>query len=355
MIFLALFFVLALLIGANALYVAAEISAVSVRRSRVHSLAEAGDGKARRLLPIVDDPRALDRYIAASQVGITISSLVLGAWGQSALAPRLAPLVAGLGGWEMAAAHSLSAGVILVGLSVVQMILGELVPKSVALQHPDSSARWTVVPMSWSLRGFRPLIWLFNGSGLAILRLLGLEHGSHRPAHDPHEIELLLASGTESPLPPEERRRLRRALRLSSSQALELMVPRHRVIAVDVAESLEDVGRRMIESRYSRFPVYQGSLDQPLGVLNAKDIAAAQVTGGGDIEKLVRPIALVSPNATADEILVGMRQRHTQQGLVVDSAGRVAGLVTMSDVLVELFGALAEERGRGERGRGAGS
>lgn len=343
---------LLLLIAANALYVAAEFGAVSVRPSRLKTLSEEGSLAAGRLLPHVEDPGALDRYIAACQIGITISSLVLGAYGESQLAPILAPILGDLGGWQEAAAHSLATIIILVTLTGAQMVLGELVPKGVALQYPDRTAISTAVPMSWSLRVFRPLIWLFNGSGLAVLRVLGVQHPEQRHVHNPGEIELLVTERTAGDdLEPEERRRLRRALHLSHRRAGELMSPRHRVVALEESEPIDVVMRKVLDARYSRFPVYRGGLDEPVGTLHAKDLATAHIQGNGELRDLLRPCMTVSTNATADQIVLAMRRKNLQQALVVDSAGRVAGLVTMTDVLGELFGALAEELGVGERPR----
>lgn len=145
------FAVILLLILLNALYVAAEFSAVSVRRSRIQQKAEEGNKLAIRLFPYIEDGHRLDRYIATCQIGITISSLVLGAYGQTALAPVLTPLFQGLGGMQVAAAQSTAAAVILIALTAMQMILGELVPKSLALEFPTPVALFTVIPMQLSL------------------------------------------------------------------------------------------------------------------------------------------------------------------------------------------------------------
>jgi putative hemolysin len=323
---------LALLVGANALYVLGEFSAVSVRRSRVRSLAEEGNARASRLLPHIEEPPALDRYVAACQVGITASSLLLGAFGESQLGPRLAPLLGGL-----------ATIVILIGLTGIQMLFGELVPKGVALQHPDRSALTTVVPVTWSLRLFGPLIRLFNGSAMRLLELLGIRHPEHRHIHSPSEIELLVAErATRGDLEPEERRRLRRALHLSSRRAREIMVPRERVTALEVNQPLSAAMEVVTRSRYSRFPVYRGTLDHPIGTLHARDVAAAQLREGAGLAELLRPHGTVSLDAPSDEVLLAMRRGRLQQVLVLDPEGRVAGLVTMTDVLAELFGVMTE-------------
>ena len=141
--------IITLLILLTALFVAAEFAVVGARRSRLRRLAEDGNALAARVLPVLEDPHALDRYIAASQVGITLSSLILGAYAQASIAPRVAPLIQRMGGLEVETAESTSAVVVLLVLTTLAMIVGELVPKSIALQDPTRTAMWTVVPMQW--------------------------------------------------------------------------------------------------------------------------------------------------------------------------------------------------------------
>lgn len=336
---------LVLLIIANALYVAAEFGAVSAPRGRIRVLAEGGNARARRLLPVLEQPAVLDRYIAACQVGITLSSLLLGAYGEAQLAPPLARLIGDLGGRELALAHSASFVVVLVGLSMAQMVLGELVPKTIALQAPERVALLTEPPVGWSLRVFAPLIWVFNGSGNLLLRVLGIRQTRHRHVHSPGEIDVLLSEGDGTGgLEPEERRRLRRALRLSSRSAREIMVPRHRIVALEVDTTLDAAARITSKAPYTRFPVYRGELDDVVGVLHTKDLVRAQMRGQAvALEQLLRPSIKAPLDATADALLVLLRERRAPHVLVVDAKGRVAGLVTLQDLLVDVFGALADE------------
>jgi putative hemolysin len=331
-----------LLLAANALYVAAEFGAVAARGSRIRVMADEGNARARRLLPVVENPVELDRYIAACQVGITLSSLILGAYGQAQIAPHVGVALEHLGGWGTAAAHSAATIVVLIGLTTIQMVLGELVPKAVALQYPNRTVLATEPPMRVSLRLLAPLIWVFNGSGLALLRLFKVEHAEHRHVHTPAEIDLLLTGGGE--LEPNERRRLRRALWLSRRRAQDLMVPRHRVVAVDIAWSRERITQVLAESPYTRFPVYRGELDQVIGVLHTKDVVLDQVRGTErKLEDILQPAPKVKLESSADEILRRMREQRTQQAAVLDSKGRVAGVVTLRDVLADVFGSVADE------------
>ena len=168
------------------------VPSVGVRRSRLRRLAEDGNALAARLLPVVEDPAELDRYIAVSQIGITLSSLILGAYGQAQLAPVVAPLFTSFGGMDDATALSSAGIVVLLFLTALAVILGELVPKSIALQDPTRTALWTVMPMRWSQRIFSWSIAFLNGSGILLLRALGVPATGHRHVHSPDEIELLI-------------------------------------------------------------------------------------------------------------------------------------------------------------------
>ena len=189
--------VVAVLLIANALYVAAEFGAVGVRRSRVRRLADDGHALARRLLPFVEDPVRLDRYVAASQIGITLSSLILGAYAQSTFAVALAPWLEHALGWPAERASSSALIAVLVALTAIQVVIGELLPKSLALQFPTQVALATVLPMQWSLRAYRPMITLLNGASSALLRLFGGGPSTHRHLHSPQEIALLIAESKD--------------------------------------------------------------------------------------------------------------------------------------------------------------
>lgn len=352
MVVITIVIAVSLLIAVNALYVAGEFAAVTVPRVRIRALADEGHAGARRLQPLVETPKALDRYIAGCQIGITLSSLLLGAYGQRSLAPVLTPAFGDLGGWEQGTAEVVAAAIVLLGLTLAQMVLGELVPKAVALQFPDRTAMVTARPIKWSLRVFAPLIWVFNGSGLAVLRLLGVVAPTERHVHSPAEIDLLLTEAGDDSLEPLERRRLRRALRLSSRRARELMIPRHRIVAIEIATSLGEAARICSEQPYTRFPVYRGDLDSVIGLLHTKDVVRAGARGRPlAIADLLRPVARVPLEASADQILVAMREHRVSQALVVDERGRVAGMVALRDVLSDLFGALADEFKSGPPGR----
>lgn len=338
--------IITLLILLTALYVAAEFAAVGARRSRLRRLAEDGNALAARILPVVEDPRALDRYIAVSQIGITLSSLILGAYGQAAIAPRVAPLLQRLTGLDVEAAASTAAVVVLLALTALAMIVGELVPKSLALQDPTRAALATVLPMQWSQRLFSWSIDLLNGSGIGLMKLFGVPTTTHRHVHSPEEIELLIAESRDGGLlEPEEQIRLHRALRLGLRSARQLMVPRDRLAAIPGGAPFDEVLQLVAASPYSRLPVFRDNLDNVIGILHTKDLVTdfVQGTRRNSVTTLMRPLVRVRDTMPADRLLAFLRERRSHQALVVDEHGAVSGLITLEDVLAELLGGVADE------------
>jgi putative hemolysin len=338
--------IIALLILLTALFVAAEFAAVSARRSRLRRLAEDGSALAARILPVVENPHALDRYIAASQVGITLCSLILGAYAQASIAPRVSPLVERITGLDPETAQSTSAVIVLLLLTTLAMIAGELIPKSLALQNPTRTALWTVVPMQWAERAFAWSIAFLNGSGNLILKLMGVKTTGHRHVHSPEEIELLIAESRDGGLlEPQEQVRLHQALRLGLRTAQQLMVPRSRFAAIDVATPFPEVLRLVATSPYSRLPIYRGTIDEIIGILHTKDVVTSFVSDRRDtsVMTLLRPIAQVHDSIPADHLLAYMRDRRIHQTLVVGENGVVEGMITLEDVVAELLGGVSDE------------
>jgi len=343
---LTLWAVIPALILVNALYVAAEFAAVSVRTSRIQQEAEQGGALARRLLPFLRDAHALDRYIAACQIGITVSSLVLGAYGQATLAEALTPFFARLGGMQTVTAQATAAVVVLVALTALQMVLGELVPKSLALQYPTRLALWTVVPMQWSLWLFSWFIRVLNGSGTLVLRLFGFEQTGHRHIHSPEELELLIAESREGGLlEAEEHQRLRRALRLRLTTVAELMVPRTRIEALGIDTPSDEALAAITASPYTRLPVYRDGIDEIIGFVHAKDVArlTAASPGGLSLRAVVRPVLAVPKHMTAERLQARMREERQQFAIVLDEFGGTAGLVSIEDVLEAVIGDVVDE------------
>jgi CBS domain containing-hemolysin-like protein len=337
----AVWIVSTILVLANAFYVSAEFGAVGVRKSRIHRLSDDGNGLAKRLLPFIETPLSLSRYVAASQMGITVSSLVLGAYAQATIASALVPTLMSLAGFDVTRARSVADITVLLILAVIQAVLGELVPKSLALQFPTEVALATVLPMRWSLRAFRPFIAVINGATRFLLRLVGGEASPQRHLHSPDEIELLIAESHDGGLlESDEQQRLRRALRLGRRSARDLMVPLSRLTMLSVDLGWNDVVSAVVASPFSRIPVFRGERQDIVGTLRVKDLVRRYVTHGPtDLKQLIRPIVRVREDVPADRVATVLREKRVHQCVVVDQTDTPVGLLTIQDVLEALVGA----------------
>lgn len=339
-------FVLLVLTAITALYVAAEFAAVAASKTEIMSLAKQGNRRAERLLVVLQDGSELDRYIAACQIGITLTSLIAGAFAQATIAMELIPILQQRFELTAAVARSSSVVGILIGLTAVQVVLAELVPKSVALQFPERTALWTFLPTSWSVTLYSGFIRLLNGSGFIILKPFGVEPGGHQHVHSKAEIELLLAESHKGgEITPEAHQRLRRGLRLSTRTVRQLMVPRSEIAAIEASTPPEEILKRIIESPYSRLPVYEGSLDQIVGTVSSKDLVSLYAESGEipTLEKLLRPIPFVPELLRADRLIEFLQEQRTTKAIVVNEFGGVQGMVSIEDVLAELLGDVGDE------------
>lgn len=339
------------MIGVNALYVSAEFATVSARKSSVQQLAAEGNKTAKALLPILEDGQKLDRYVAACQIGITVSSIVLGAFGQASLSLKFTPFVETWGGLSAEVAFSVTTVVVLIVLTTFQMIFGELVPKSISLQHSTKVALLTYVPMRWSIAFFSWFIVVLNGSGVALLKLFGVQQSAHRHIHSPEELEYLIAESRDGgALKPDEHERLKKALTLSSRKAVEIMVPRLNIVALNLESSSEQIMQTVAYSPYTRFPVYSGSTDNVIGMLHTKDFATHYIRGGRvpPIKDMLRPLPSIPTTVSVERLLTILKKRKSHQAMVIDEFGAVDGIVTLEDVLSELMGTVGDEFKDGE-------
>ena len=349
----AIVLIVAILIFFNALYVAGEFSAVSARKTRISQMADEENRLARLILPVLEDPERLDNYIAASQVGITLSSITLGIYGQDTIAPLLTPWLArlplsGLGdaAGEVAAA-GIAATLVLILLTVLQVILGELLPKSVALQYPERVALLTAVPMKWSAEIIlRPLIVFLNGSGRLLLRLLGTEaHGEHAHVHSPEEIVILVKeSATSGLLDAEERQLLRNVFRVSETKAGEVAIPRPRMVATDVEKPLGEIVKLAAESAYTRIPLYENDIDHIVGYVHLKELFGLYHSkSGADVRTILRKVPYVPETLKTLEVWNRLNEEDSYLAIVFDEYGGTSGMLTREDLIEELFGELQDE------------
>lgn len=326
------------MIGFNALYVAAEFATVAARKTKINQLAAEGNGAAQLLLPYLEDSEALDRYVAACQLGITISSLVLGSYGQNVLAPALDGAVA----WMTTA---VAATAVLVFNTTLQVILGELLPKSIAVQYSEGVALAVARPMIWSLKILKYPISLFNGSAFLILRLLGLQtKGGHGAVHSPEEIEMIVSESHEGGLLADsERTLLRNAFRLRELTARQVMVHRTRIVAAPANSTVSDLINLALDVGYSRIPIYRDSIDDIIGFAHVKDLFRLHIQNEEGIASIIRDVIYMPDSLPVASVWEEMNNRRKYFTVVFDEYGGTSGVITFEDLIEEIFGELQDE------------
>lgn len=340
------YIVIILLVLFNAFYVASEFAVISVRKTKIKQMSEQGNSLATKLLPFIDDPHKLDNYISASQIGITLTSLVLGAYGQEQLSDILTPLFTQYGGLGKVAAESTSALIILLFLTAFQMIIAELVPKAIALQYSTQVALYTVIPMSWSLLIFKWSIAFLNGTANFILNLFNIEPAGHKHIHSPEEIEIIISeSATGGVIEEDEHSRLYYALQLKLRTVKQLIVPRIHMFAVEISTPIDELIKIVSQSPYNHIPIYSETMDNIIGIIHTKQMTKYFVEKGkiDSINEIIRPILLVPESLKADKMLDLFSKERSQQAIVIDEFGGTVGLITLEDVLAEFMGEVGDE------------
>ncbi|MDX1663230.1 MAG: hemolysin family protein [Candidatus Promineifilaceae bacterium] len=345
--------VASVLIFFNGLYVAGEFSTVAARKTRVSQLAARNNPLAQQLLPVLENSRYLDRYVAACQLGITVSSLALGAFGQRYVADRLVEPMVALLEWmnlssgitAVAAAESVAATLVLLAFTTLQVVLGELLPKSVGVQYPERMAMLVILPVKWSIWLFQPLIWLFNGSGNLILRLFNLEQtDGHSHAHSAAEIEILVTESHEGGLlDDEERQMLRNAFRLRDLTARQVMAHRTRIVAAPVESPVRELLELALEVGHTRIPLYENDIDDVIGFAHIKDLFRLDVEGKSNATEILRDVVHVPETMPALAVWEALQSERQYMAIVFDEYGGTAGLITFEDLIEEVFGELQDE------------
>jgi len=331
----------ALLIIANGFFVAAEFALVSVRRTRIFELVADGNVAARWVHRAITDP---DRFIAATQLGITISSLGLGWLGEPAIAHLLEPLIRlfpNAAGSDLP--HTLSVALSFAVITFLHVVVGELMPKSIALQHPERTSLVVARPTVLTEMLFKPMIWLLNGTGNFLLKIIGLTPGSeHESAHSIEELKMLVNASTESGVVEDsEGEILANVFGFSEILVRQVMVPRTEMIAVSADANLDDIITVAIEQPYTKLPVYENSPDHILGVLHLKDILRsrhAAKTTHHCARDLMRETIFIPETARISTLLTRFRVRKQHLAIVLDEYGGTAGVVTLEDLLEEIIG-----------------
>jgi magnesium and cobalt exporter, CNNM family len=344
------------LVGANAFFVAAEFSLVKVRATRIEQLADEGSAAAG---VVRGQLTHLDNYIAATQLGITLASLALGWIGEPALAHLVEPLLAPLTGKLIAEElmRTISIAISFALITSLHIVMGELVPKSVALQRTESVALFVGPPLLVFDRVFRPFIALLNGVGNRVVRLFGLQAASEQASvHSVEELSMLVAQSREAGiLDPAEESIVRHVFTFGDKTVEDAMTPRPEMVTLAVNASIAEAITVASTSGYSRLPVYEGTLDQVVGVLYVKDLlkirdpalteTSDEAADGAErsLRALLRPATFVPERLALSDVLDVFRRENTQLALAADEYGQTTGLITLEDVLEELVGEIHDE------------
>ncbi|HEX6937847.1 MAG TPA: hemolysin family protein [Longimicrobiales bacterium] len=332
-----------LLVFANAFFVAAEFALVGARRTRIESLAEAGNTRARLARRAIDH---LDHYISATQLGITLASLGLGWVGESTLSAILIQAFDGLPPpWDAVATHTVAGVIAFAIITFLHITLGELGPKSLALLFPETMSLWAAGPLIGFSKIFSPFIAVLNGSANLLLRMLGLRPPTEvERVHRPEEIEMLVTQMYEQgALAEEPVEMIRGVFDLSETTAVEVMTPRTEIVAVPADASVDQAAEVILQAGHSRIPVYEGSLDRIVGVILARDVWRAQRDGKVDIAELIRPVPFVPDSKDIEGLLREMQEQRVHMAVVVDEFGGTAGIVTLEDLVEEIVGDIRDE------------
>ncbi len=338
-----------LLIGINAFFVAAEFSMVSVRRSRISQLVSQGDVQAKTVQQL---QRSLDRLLSTTQLGITLSSLALGWVGESTMAVTLAfwitqtPLNAAQ---SEALAHALAIPVAFFLIAYLQIVLGELCPKSVAMLYPEQLARFLGPPSLTIARLFNPFIWILNQSTRLLLRLVKIQY-SEQVSYSrltPEELQLIIRTTAETPgLEAEERVILNNVFEFRDVTAGEIMVPRTQINAIPRSATFGELIEVVADAEHSRYPVTGDSLDDIQGMVELKQflqpLAHQQINADTPILPWVKPARFVPEYTPLHELLATMQRTGEELVVVVDEFGGTAGLLTLRDLTTEIIGEIHE-------------
>jgi CBS domain containing-hemolysin-like protein len=335
-----------LVVAANAFFVAAEYALVTVRRTRLQELDAQGSRRARRVLGLLEQP---SRFISAIQLGVTLSSLALGAIGEPVVTRLLQrPLDLLPSSWHTAVATTIAVIVAFTILTFFHVVMGEIVPKSYTLAHADGVAMTIAWPLGVFQAVFRPFIWALVGASGAVLGWIGLAPPKGISlVHSEEELKMLVtASRQQGVLEEEEQEMLHNVFEFADKDAADVMVPRPDVVAVPVEMPPEQLLRELLGHPYTRYPVYGEDLDEILGILHVRDLFSAlhdRGIAGVDVRAIVRPAIFVPETKPLDELLADFRRTSSHMAVVVDEYGSLEGLVTLEDLLEEIVGEIDDE------------
>lgn len=331
------------LVALNGFFVAAEFSLVAIRRTRVEEMVNSGVHGARSVDAATDH---LERAIAATQLGITLASLALGWIGEPTLARLLEPILAGLGPWAVAAAHTTAVTIAFILITFMHVVFGELIPKTVALQATDRTSLLVAAPLMVFYRIARPLIWLMNGTGNRILKLIGFRSAQGAEnVHSVEELRLLIEDTEEAGILDEEQADIvQNVFMLSGRTVRDCMVTREKMATLDISMSSDEIMAAVREGAHTRMPVLDKSTGKVVGIVNTKDLFYLfSLAGVVLLEDAIYPATYLEPDETIGNALKLFKKSHKPMALVRDGDDNIMGLVTLEDVVEEIVGDIEDE------------
>jgi len=338
-----------LLVLANAIFVAAEFAIVGAPRATIEHQAAQGGRLAARVAEILDDPKLQDRYIATTQIGISVASLGLGMYGEHGLALWIEHLANAYDVQRIIAVHTLASVISIALLTYLHIVLGEMVPKALALQSGATTALY-VTPVIRALElPIRPIVIALNAAGTGLLRLFGIRRQEidEERYHTSDELQLIIKESQEGGLLRGEAGRILRELfEFGDLTAVEVMVPRVRLIGIQAGAEVDELRHIVQAHPHTRYPVYAGDVDNIIGSVHIKDLLRHFIANRPVTANDARPLPYVPETVPLDELLGSMRRHRSQMAVVMDEQGGTAGIVTIEDLFEEVVGDIDEGRGR---------
>lgn len=334
-----------MLVFVNGFFVAAEFSLVSVRGTRIKELVAQGNSAAKWAAKALEHP---DQVIAATQLGITLASLGLGWIGEPALSHLLEPLINMLPvNFQDGASHSISVGVAFATITFLHVVVGELMPKSIALQNPEATSLVVARPTLWTELIFKPFIWALNGTGNTLLKIIGVNPAEgHELAHSVEELKMIVtASAEKGVMESDEQEMLHAIFDFGGLLVRRVMIPRTEIAAFEADICLEEAIDIAVHSSFTKFPIYDDDLDNIIGIVHIKDLLRAQqATDSADckIRSLAREAYFVPESVPVRTVLQQFRAQRRHIAIVMDEFGGTEGLVTLEDLMEEIVGEVSD-------------
>ena len=333
------------LILLNGVFVAAEFAIVGAPRAAIDRRAADGNKLARAVQRVLQNPTEQDRYIATAQLGITAASLGLGMYGEHVLADHIDHLLGRPGISALLGSHGLASVLAVAILTYFHIVVGEMVPKSLALQQAERMALWITPPMLWTKNLLFPFVIMLNTLGNLLLKIVGVNRQLQNADqyYTPEELQLIVQESEDlGALRAESGQMLQELFEFGDLTASEAMVPRVHIAGIAVGTTPDEVREELARSPHTRYPVYEGDLDHILGMVHVKDLLRVLLKNETIAPSHARPIPLVPETAALDDVLSTMRRERTQMAIVIDEHGGTAGIVTLEDLFEEVVGEIEE-------------